>query len=192
MFFLQLGLVFTKKTDQSNIPEWLQAEKWPRLQREARKCLLRPCRSDGLAGQKALSTSTLGTSLGISRTRGHPCKQGDSLPLLSGDAPASQGDDLPQFWEAPTSGASPERALSDEKLFQPTKASLGSRSWKSTYWGGRRHHQTSILSTTASRQRSRPVSSARSRPLSITCDGSLSRPSMNPQRQPQVVSLGST
>ena len=36
----------------------------------------------------------------------------------------------------------------------------------------------------------RPMSSARRRPLSITCGGSLSGPSMNSHRQTQVVSLG--
>ena len=38
VFFFNWAL-FHKTPGQSNIPEWLQAEKWPRLQREAKTCL---------------------------------------------------------------------------------------------------------------------------------------------------------
>ena len=96
--------------------------------------------ADGLAGQNALSSGNLGTSLGLLREQhGRPHKrgagavphgatEGDSLTLLSGDAPASQGDDLPHSWEAPTSGASLQRAvLGRETVSEQDCAELAER-----------------------------------------------------------------
>ena len=106
--------------------------------------------ADGLAGQKAISFGTLGTTLGISRTtawrllreqRGRPCKR-VQVQCLTEQQKATR---LPVC----------------RVMLQRLKVT-------------------------------RPLSSARSRPLSITCDGTLFRPSMNSHRQTQVASLGST